>query len=108
MLNNESPQSDRVSSCTEIKFPHPGEQVLLLNPNSSLLMSDSGDSPGTESSILGKRARNDNTNQGNAADDIEPAAKKLTVDDDSDDDDVGPMPMPADAPGTTKKKRKGR
>jgi len=71
-------------------------------------MSDSGDSPGPESSILGKRARNDNTNQGNAADDIEPAAKKLTMDDDSDDDDVGPMPMPADAPGATKKKRKGQ
>lgn len=66
--------------------------------------------PETQSSALGKRAR-DGEADGDST--MEPPAKPsdngAAVDEDSDDDDVGPMPMPdtGAAAGGVKKKRKG-
>ncbi|KAF8158121.1 peptidyl-prolyl cis-trans isomerase [Crassisporium funariophilum] len=59
-----------------------------------------------DASVLGKRGRNDPGHAENGAQDVEPATKKVTIEEESDDDDVGPMPMPADAPVAAKKKRK--
>jgi peptidylprolyl isomerase domain and WD repeat-containing protein 1 len=54
-------------------------------------------------STLGKRARN---NLGDNEEDLsQPNPQKMT--EDESDDEVGPMPAPAGASGTTKKKRKG-
>jgi len=55
-----------------------------------------------DASILGKRERDED---GFASVDGPNSAPDANQDDS--DDDVGPMPMPAGVPGTTKKKRKG-
>ncbi|KAI6030857.1 hypothetical protein F5J12DRAFT_762754 [Pisolithus orientalis] len=56
-----------------------------------------------DSSVLGKRER-DEDEQNGMSDEIGPPP--ADVNQDESDEDVGPMPMPAGAPGTTKKKRK--
>lgn len=51
-----------------------------------------------EASVLGKRERDEQNGT--------PTADASMYDDQSD-EDIGPMPMPSDANGTMKKKRKG-
>lgn len=67
-------------------------------------MSESSDEK-HDATVLGKRDRN-GAKDGNASDSAEPASKKITIEEESDDEDVGPMPLPAEAV-ITKKKRKG-
>ncbi len=67
-------------------------------------MSDSSEEK-HDATVLGKRDRN-GTKHDSASDSVEPAAKKSATEEESDDEDVGPMPLPAEAV-TTKKKRKG-
>ncbi|KAK7056845.1 Peptidyl-prolyl cis-trans isomerase cyp15 [Paramarasmius palmivorus] len=56
-------------------------------------------SEGQDASVLGKRAREENSDQQNGD------GAQNTVDDDSD-DDLGPMPMPAGAEGNGQKKKR--
>lgn len=65
--------------------------ILLLV---TCMMSDSEN----ESTVLGKRERDEQPGI--------PVADASTYDDQSD-EDIGPMPIPSDANGTVKKKRKG-
>ena len=63
-------------------------------------MSDSPDAP--DASVLGKRVRNEASQNDNV---LQAYNINSTVEDDSDDNDVGPMPMPAQAPAAKKKRR---
>lgn len=60
--------------------------------------------PDHDESVLGKRGRNGTDDKHDADEAVVNAAVQ---EEDDDDDDVGPMPMPVDAVGGAKKKRKG-
>jgi len=87
---------------------NPARLILLLDRVSVKLFYLAPAQVSDMEAVLGKRARNNDEEHQNAADDSEPSSKKSMAEDmEESDDDVGPMPMPADGMGVTKKKRKG-